>query len=322
MQNQIRFLRHSSNWITLIALVGSIGCSALSARREANTSAIEVRDSVSANARGEDEAPRHRILVLPFLDERPDQSSAANEIARQTVIRELLKTRQFVIVSAEDLNQDLKKFLTEENEYDLNAVARQASSIGVAAVVEGKVLSIRAKRIGDSMGLIRQVKAQVSSQVRIRIYAGKNGKEILNEVRSADSEATTTRVAEKGDLVASLGDDPELIRATIRKAFVGAIGNVIRAVEKLSWEGRVAMVAGERIFINAGRLTGLQMGDILKVTEEGDEVYDPETGKFIGMAPGRLKGTVEVVSYFGKDGTIAVIHSGSGFQENDRVELY
>ena len=27
-------------------------------------------------------------------------------------------------------------------------------------------------------------------------------------------------------------------------------------------------------------------------------------------------------SYFGNDGSIAVIHSGSGFRENDRVELY
>jgi hypothetical protein len=82
------------------------------------------------------------------------------------------------------------------------------------------------------------------------------------------------------------------------------------------------MVSGERVFINAGRLSGLQVGDILKVTEEGDDVYDPENGRFIGTAPGRLKGTIEVVSYFGRDGAIAVVHSGSGFQENDRVELY
>jgi hypothetical protein len=129
-------------------------------------------------------------------------------------------------------------------------------------------------------------------------------------------------VGERGDITASLSEDPELIRAAIRKAFAGAIPGIIRAVEKLGWEGRVAMVSGERVFVNAGRLSGIQVGDVLKVTEEGDDVYDPETGRFIGTAPGRLKGTIEVVTYFGKDGAIAVIHSGSGFQENDRVELY
>lgn len=69
-------------------------------------------------------------------------------------------------------------------------------------------------------------------------------------------------------------------------------------------------------------MSGLQVGDILKVTEEGHEVYDPETGAYIGNAPGRMKGTLEVISYFGKDGAISILHSGSGIKENDKVELY
>lgn len=299
------------------------GCSVLSGKKSANEKADagpEIRD-VSHNARLEEEAPRHRVLVLPFLDERLEKSTAMSEMARQTVVRELLRTRQFVIVSPDDFPQDPKKFITEENEYDLAQISRLAATLGVSAVIEGKVLSMKAKRVGDSVGLIRSLKANVSTQVRLRVAAGKNGKEILNEMRSAETDATTTRVGDRGNLT-NLADDPELAKTAIRKAFMSAIPNIVRAVEKLSWEGRVAMVNGERVFINAGRLTGIQVGDVLKITEEGDDVYDPDTGRFIGTAPGRLKGTVEVVSYFGKDGAIAVVHSGSGFQENDRVELY
>ena len=302
-------------------LLTTLGCSALSGLRSEKAGGPEIQD-VAYSARGEEEAPRHRVLVLPFLDERADISKNVSEVARQTVVRELLKTRQFVVVSPEDFPQDPKKFMTEENEYDLAQVAKLASGMGVAAVIEGKVVSIKAKRIGDSVGLIRSVKAQVSTQVRLRIYAGKNGKEILNEVRAADTEAVTTRVGESGEVANNLAEDPELIKTAVRKAFLSSIPSVIRSVEKLSWEGRVAAVTGERVFVNAGRLSGLQVGDVLKVTDEGDDVYDPETGRFIGTAPGRLKGTIEVVSYFGKDGAIAVVHSGSGFQENDRVELY
>ncbi len=309
--------------LIVLCLFSTVGCAALSGLRANQNQAPgpEVRD-VSSVARSEEEAPRHRVLVLPFLDERLEQSKGVSDVARQTVIRELARTRQFVVVSPEDFPQDPKKFLTEENEYDLAQIAKLASAMGVAAVIEGKVLTIKAKRIGDSLGLIRSTKAQVSTQVRLRIYAGKNGKEILNEVRAADTEAVTTRVAERGEGATSLSDDPELVRTAIRKAFLSAVPSVVRAVEKLSWEGRVAAIAGERVFVNAGRLSGLQVGDVLKVTDEGDDVYDPETGRFIGTAPGRLKGTIEVVSYFGKDGAIAVVHSGSGFQENDRVELY
>jgi len=308
--------------LLLLPLLAVVGCSHLFGSSKPDKGAqVETKD-IPYNAREENEPPRHRLLVLPFLDERPDHSAAISDVARQTVVRELLRTRQFVVVSPEDFPQDPKKFLTEENEYDLSQVSRQAAAIGVSAVVEGKVLSVKAKRVGDSVGLIRSVKAQVSTQVRVRIYAGKNGKEILNEVRSADTDASSTRMADRSDSQASLSEDPEMIRAAIRKAFMGAIPNIVKAVEKLSWEGRVAMVSGERVFVNAGRLSGIQVGDILKVTEEGDDVYDPDSGRFIGTAPGRLKGTIEVVSYFGKDGAIGVIHSGSGFQENDRVELY
>jgi TolB-like protein len=304
--------------LIIVVLLFSVGCGMFSKRAE--KSKIEVRD-VPTVAR-DDEAPRHRILVLPFLDERLDKSKGVSDVARQAVIRELARTNQFVIVSLQDFPQDPGKFLSEENDYDMAQVAKIASGLGVAAVLEGKVLTMRAKRVGDSVGFIRQMKAQVSTQVRVRIYAGKNGKEILNEVRSADTEASTTRMGESGDLTKTLSEDPELVKTAVRQAFLSAVPNVLRAVEKLAWEGRVAMISGERVYVNAGRLSGLQVGDILKVTEEGDEVYDPDTGRFIGTAPGRLKGTVEVVSYFGKDGAIAVIHSGSGFQENDRVELY
>ena len=313
----------TSRFFSSLLLLTFTGCAALSGSRSNDQKPnIDVRE-VPPVTRGEDDQPRHRLLVLPFLDERTDRSSQASaEVARQAVVRELLQTRQFVVVSNSDFPQDPKKYLTEENEYDMPQISKLASAMGVAAVVEGKILSIRAKRVGDSVGLIRQTKAQIATQVRLRAYAGKNGKEILNEVRAADVEATTTRVGDEGESAARLADDPDLIRSAVRKAFVSAIPNLTRAVEKLSWEGRVAMVAGERVYINAGRLTGIQVGDILKVTEEGDDVYDPETGRFIGTAPGRLKGTVEVVSYFGKDGAVTVIHSGSGFQENDRIELY
>ena len=100
------------------------------------------------------------------------------------------------------------------------------------------------------------------------------------------------------------------------------VGSVVKALRKMSWTGRIALVRGEKLYLNAGRMSGLQVGDILRVTEAKEEVFDPETGGFLGTITGRMKGTVEVISYFGKDGAVPLIHSGSGFQENDIVEFY
>jgi hypothetical protein len=265
---------------------------------------------------------RKRILVLPFIDEKISRSQNVVDAARAAVVNKLSQTQQFVVLKNSDMPKDVSAFMTENREYDLEKLAPIANSLGVAAIIEGKILEIKAKRVGDEVGLFRDVKARVETKVRIRVMSSKSGRLLLEEVRDGVVESTTTRVVESTQSDRYLSEDPKLIHLSVRQAFQGSLVNITKSIDKISWEGLIAMVSGERVFINAGRISGIQVGDILKVSEEGDEIFDPDTGVFIGKAPGRMKGTVEVVSYFGKDGAICVIHSGSGFKENDKVELY
>ena len=307
----------------LYFLSWSLGACALQAPARYNSMAPIEEKSVEYTARPHSDAPlKKRVLILPFIDEKVTRPPAVLAAAREAVVRRLSQTQSFVIVKNSDLTQDPGKFINENREYDLEKIAPIASSLGISAIVEGKILEVRAKRMGDQLGLFRQVKARVETQVRLRIMAARNGRLILEDVRRGTIESSTTQVAEYTFSDRFLEEDPKLISLSIHKAFGGTIGNIIKAIDKISWQGLIAMVTGERVFINAGRLSGIQIGDILKVTEEGDEIFDPETGLFLGKAPGRMKGTVEVVSYFGKDGSICLVHSGSGFKENDQVELY
>lgn len=303
----------------LLSVLALAGCSLFDKKKD--EAKIETAN-IPYEAREADETPRSRVLVLPFLDEKSTRAQKVSEESRRMVVAELQKTRRFVVISNQDFPHDPKKYLNDQGDYDLEAISRMASTLGVAAVIEGKILEVKAKKLGDQVGLIRQIRARIETTVRVRMYSARNGKEILNEVRTATVEDSTTRVAEYSYSDRFLEEDPSLVKLAVRDAFMGLIRTIASSIEKLSWEGRVAMVSGERIFINAGRLSGLQVGDILKIAEDGEEVYDPETGRFIGHAPGRMKGTVELVSYFGKDGAIGVVHSGSGFKENDRVQLY
>ncbi|RME15595.1 MAG: hypothetical protein D6797_06295 [Bdellovibrio sp.] len=265
---------------------------------------------------------RQRIIVLPFLSKDLLISQRVKEEARKTVVRELFRSRRFVIVRNSDFPVPLSQFLNEKNEYNIKKLSKLAANMGVAALIEGKILNVVVKKVGDEIGVFRKIRAVTEVNVQVRAIATRNGKEILRTQRKASVEAETTKVMQSPYRDQALKEDPRLIRLAVQKAFRGVILHLVKSIQKLDWEGRVAMVSGEKIYINAGRLSGIQIGDILKVTEEGKEVYDPETGRFLGRAPGRLKGTIEIISYFGKDGAIGVVHSGSGFKENDRVELY
>ena len=79
---------------------------------------------------------------------------------------------------------------------------------------------------------------------------------------------------------------------------------------------------GSKVYINAGRQSGLNVGDILKVMTEGQEIFDPESGALLGVSKGQVKGTLEVIDYFGADGAVTILHSGGSVTEGDFVQLY
>lgn len=313
------FSFRAAHWLLYIP-VFLTACNTVPVRTAQDRKQVEVRDVPYAARDGEE--LRKKVVILPILDARPTPGADVSELARRVIVRHLNETGQFVIVDASDFPKELKTYVTDAKEYDTAAVAKAAANLGLLAVVEGKILDVKARRKGDDIGLFRKVTAQVDVTAQVRVIGARSGKEIYSVVKQASVEAASTRVAEKSYRDVHLEQDPKLVMQGVAEAFRSTIPDIVKAVEKLQWEGRVAMISGERIYVNAGRLSGLQVGDILKVVEEGDEVFDPETGAFIGYAPGRMKGTIEVVSYFGKDGAIGVIHSGSGFRQNDRVELY
>ena len=104
--------------------------------------------------------------------------------------------------------------------------------------------------------------------------------------------------------------------------FVSAIPRILGVSSKLDWVGRVAKIEGNKIYVNAGRSSGIQISDVLKVMTEGQEIFDPETGALIGLSKGEVKGTLEVIDYFGPDGSIAILHSGGAVIEGDYLTLY
>jgi hypothetical protein len=113
-----------------------------------------------------------------------------------------------------------------------------------------------------------------------------------------------------------------MTKLAARHAVSFLVGDVVRAVEKMTWEGRIAKVLGGKVYINAGKVSGLANGDILKVLSVGDDIFDPVTGAFLGRAQGQLKGTLEVVDFMGTDGAVAEVHTGGNISEGDLVQLY
>ncbi len=94
--------------------------------------------------------------------------------------------------------------------------------------------------------------------------------------------------------------------------------DVVRGTE---WSCRIVKVEDGYVYLNAGRLTGLQPGDKLNVYSRGKEIIDPITKHSLGFGLGSLKGTVEIEQLFGTDASKAKILSGGNFNTTDVVKM-
>lgn len=296
-----------------------IGCSLFERRNEVPRK--EIKDQNYRSSVRQDPGLRKRVVILPFLDANPNRDPALKENIRNSFIRELNRTGGLIAVDTEDLKVDFTKHI-QNGEYDLKKLSALAQNMGVNALLEAKIIDIKITRSADKIGIIRNMTTQFECVARVRMSSLPSGKEIFNTVKTVTVEDPQTRVGERTDADKFVQNNPDLIHAMVRDAFMDFTPQIMAALNKLQWEGRIAAISGDRIYLNVGRISGLQVGDVLKVSEDGEDVFDPESGGHIGKVPGRTKGTLEVVSYFGNDGAIAIIHSGSGFKENDKVEMY
>lgn len=306
-----------SIWCFLVISL-SLGCATMD--RSQPGLKRDIRDENQV-VRRDDYSPRKRLMVLPFLDVSEKRPQEFRDKARAAFIYDLNRSGEVLAVDSHDLNMDLSK-MKEGGKYKLAEITKAAQALGFNAVLEAKINDIQIKRKSDKVGLVRQLTTVFEVVAQVRVVMTRTGQEVFNTIKTVTVEEQGVRVAERVETDRYLQSNPQLIEVILKDTFFDFTPQVLASLEKVSWEGRIAAINGDRIYLNVGKISGLQVGDLLKVLDDGDDIYDPESGSHVGRVPGRLKGTLELISYFGTDGSIAVIHSGSGFKENDRVEIY
>jgi hypothetical protein len=83
-----------------------------------------------------------------------------------------------------------------------------------------------------------------------------------------------------------------------------------RELDRIDWFCRIAKVEGDQVYLNAGRITGLKVGDVM-------EVYRP------GGSGGRgeVKGKIQISAFFGIDASMGRLIQGKNPDVNDILKL-
>lgn len=264
---------------------------------------------------------KKKIALLPFFNESPFESEDLEINATEELRLELSRTGEFIVDPTSYKLFGSSKEIYVGGGLKLVQLTRQAKIAGINFIVFGRVIDARVREKSDEIGIVRQTKSYTESKVEVRVFDVNAGKEIYTETLNGSADDSTFRFF-SSDREDYLSYRRDLLRYAVRVGVRKSIPKIVDLASKLDWVGRVAKIIGNKIYLNAGRESGINIGDILKIITEGQEIFDPETGALIGMSKGDMKGTIEVIDYFGTDGSIAILHSGGQVLEGDFVQLY
>lgn len=233
----------------------------------------------------------------------------------EMMVAQLLESERFVVVE----RQAIADVLAEQDLQYSGAVnpetAVQAGRIVGAQFFIRPVIttfSYGEKGRGGEVGVTVPTDIPIAGGIRIgggkktvqarlvidsRIYDVQTS-QITNSVQGEGSvERSSSHVALDTDVldVGTEGFDNTPLGEATRAAVQQVVANIVAELGEEPWHGRVVTVRDGQVYVNAGSQSGLQVGDMLEVFRQGEELIDPETGLNLGQIEEKL-GRLEITS--------------------------
>lgn len=264
--------------------------------------------------------PKKRILVLPTLNKTPHGGKALSEHASGIVCDFVMSSPELLLVKSLDVMGSEEFVAASGLEYNWKLIFDRARTTGVIGAIGSSLDELWFRDAGDDVGIFRSREVTTGLRVHLELFDVGSEQQLYqtSHVGELTEELLRLYTSERRPL----SYDPDSAKSATAKALKNPLGDLAPQLVRLGWSGRVAKIDLHRYYINTGEMSGLSRGQLLKVFSDGAPIFDPQTNIFIGRAPGTFKGILRVIDFFGKDGAVAVLHSGANIKELDRIEIY
>ncbi len=265
------------------------------------------------------QGPKLRVAVVKFQDKSAYGRGRLGASVQDILTTELARTGKFIMVTRQDLDLVLdEQDMARSGMIKAGTGAKSGEVLGVNAIVTGVVSQFGVKQKSATY-LVGASKTQTAeATVDVRVVDATTGRIIYAESGNGVHETSSTEVLGMGGRT---GYDETMEAKAFRAAVSKFIDNLIQKMASIEWTGKIASVEGGEVTVNAGKKTGLAVGDRLRAYGAGREVIDPDTKISLGRRQGPEKGEIEIVDFFGEDASIGRIVRGNGLAVNDIVRF-
>lgn len=258
---------------------------------------------------------KKKVAILDFENKTTYQEEKIGEAVAKRLADKLEATQRVVImdkvVVSEMLNRGGIKFDSSDSSRndltDLPVMKRAHQSLGIqafalGAVTDVSILSSKASNTSD------EEVSFATAKVEIRLVDASTG----NLLKTFIGRSPIFGTKETGEYSRS-----KAVLKAIDFGLEDILEGLFRQLDYLDWATTIAKIEGENLFINAGKLSGLRIGDTLEIYEPGKEIIHPATKISLGWTTGQMKGIMKISELFGVDAAIGKVVQGSGFSPND-----
>ena len=246
--------------------------------------------------------PKRRIAVVEFDNKTPYGQRELGNSATDIIVTELQKTGQFILVEREKVQRILDEQRFQASDLvEPATVAKVGRLLGVNAIVTGAVTQFGQREEGVE-AIVYQRRSQIAEcTVDIRIVDVETGEILVADSGRGEAKQTVEGVMGLGGRSSY---DTTLAGEALRASIFKFSKNIVERMGTVPWTARVAAVDSGRIYIDAGKATGLPIGSELEVMRPGKQIISPTTGKVIGETSNKV-GRVKIIEYMGDDAAVA-----------------
>jgi len=215
--------------------------------------------------------PKLRVGIVDFVNKTSYGAGRLGTSASDILTTELFKTGAFIIVERAQLKRVLgEQALGQTGAVNPDTAVQAGKVLGLNALVTGSISQFGVSTAGTDLGVLKQKVQTAKCVVDVRVVEASTGQLLFAESGRGEFERKATEVLGLGQRA---GYDETLGQEALRSAVTKFMDNLVQQLQSVEWSGRIAMVSGNEVYINAGKDLGLKPGDILVVQSLGKEIW-------------------------------------------------
>jgi len=254
---------------------------------------------------------KKKVAILDFENKTTYKDEQIGEAVAKKLSDKLESSQRIVAVDRTVVSEMLRREgLVFETLMDPSAMKQAHQSLGIQAFTFGTVndLSLLSPKVSETS---EDEATSATLKLEIRLIDASTG----NLLKTFIGRSPIFGTRETGE-----DSKTKAVLKAIELSLDDIFDGFLRQLDLLEWTTTVAKIEGDNLYLNAGKSSGLRIGDTLEVFEPGKEIIHPVTNFSLGWTTGQLKGVIRVTDLFGVDAAIGKVVQGRGFNPNDVVK--